>query len=80
MMSTPQAEVEVEKITSEGHMLEAIPSQKKTPWRRGRPKNNKEVGGIHILTELSAHSAAEEFIMHSTRLEPIRTTSRGSGR
>jgi hypothetical protein len=79
MMSVPQAEVEVEKISSEGHMLEAMPSQKQTPRRRGRPRKNKEVGGSHILTELSAHPTAEEFIMHATWLEPVGTTSRGSG-
>jgi hypothetical protein len=64
---------------SEGHMLEAMPSQKKTPRRRGRPRKNKEVGGGgHILTELSAHPPTEEFIMHATWLEPVGTTSRGS--
>jgi hypothetical protein len=68
----------VEKILSEGHRLEAMPSQNMTLWRRGRPRKNKEVGGSHILTELSAYPTTEEFRMHATWLEPIRTASRGS--
>ena len=77
-MSGPQAEVEVEKITYEGLMLEAMPSQRKTPRRRGRPRKNKEVGGSYILTELSAYPTIEEFRMHGTWIDPIRTASRGS--
>jgi hypothetical protein len=65
----------------EGCMLGVVPSQEKTPWRRGRPRKNKEKGGEDCLpTELSAHSAAEEFTMHTTWPEPVGTTSRGSGR
>jgi hypothetical protein len=58
-----------------------MPSQEKTPRRRGRPRKNKEKGGEdHLPTELSAHPTAEEFTMHTTWLEPVGTTSRGSGR
>jgi hypothetical protein len=61
-------------------MLEVIPSQNKTPRRRGRPRKNTEVGGgEHIPTELGAHLSAEEFMMHVTQSEPVGTTSRGSG-
>jgi hypothetical protein len=79
-MLAPQVEVEVEKITPEEHMLEAMPSQKQPPQRRGRPiKNTKVGGGEHIPTVLSAHPAAEEFMMYATRSEPVETTIRGSG-
>jgi hypothetical protein len=35
----------VEEVTSEGHKLEATLPQQQIPWRRGRPRKNKEVGG-----------------------------------
>jgi hypothetical protein len=79
MMSMPQAKAEVEKIMFERHMLEAMPSQQKTLWRRGRHRKKKEVGGSHILTGLSAHLTVEELIIYDTWLEHVRTTSRGSG-
>jgi hypothetical protein len=79
-MLVPQAEVEAEKIMSEEHVLEAMPSQKKIQQRRGRPRKIKEVGGgEHIPTKLRAHPTAEGFIMYVTRLEPVGTISRGSG-
>ena len=56
----------MEKISSEGHKLEATPSKKLTPRRRGMPRKNKEVGGSHILTDLSTYPAVEEFMMHAT--------------
>jgi hypothetical protein len=66
-MSVSQEEVGVEKDMSEGNMLEVIPSENQTLQRRGRPRKNKEIGGEgHLPIELSAHSAAEEFTMHTT--------------
>jgi hypothetical protein len=44
-MVSPHAEAEVEEVTSEGHKLEATLPQQQIPWRRGRPRKNKEVGG-----------------------------------
>jgi hypothetical protein len=75
-MVPPQAEVEVEEVLSEGHKFQAMPSQQQIPWKRGRPKKNKEVGGeSHILSESCAQSTAKEFLMHIILLEPVRTTS-----
>jgi hypothetical protein len=80
-VSASQAKVGVEKNRPEGHMLEVVPSQKKTPWRRVRPRKNKEIGGEgHLPTEMSAHSVAKEFTMHTTWLEPVGTTIQGSRR
>jgi hypothetical protein len=78
-MVSPHAEVEVEEVTSEGHKVEVMLPQQKIPWRRGRPRKNKEVGEENqILIESRARSAAEEFLMRVIRLEPVETISRGS--
>jgi hypothetical protein len=80
MMVSPHAEAEVEEVTSEGHRLEAMLPQQQIPWRRGRPRKNKEVRGeSQILIESCARSAAEELLMRAIRLEPVETPSRGSG-
>jgi hypothetical protein len=77
---SPHVEAEVEEVTSEGHKLEATLPQQQIPWRRGRPRKNKEVGGeSQVPIESCARSAAEEFLMHAIWLEPVETTSRGSG-
>jgi hypothetical protein len=44
-VSTSQVEVGVERNTSKGNMLGAIPSQKKTLWRRRRPRKIRKKEG-----------------------------------
>jgi len=79
-MVMPHAETEIEEVTPEGHRLEAMLPQQQIPWRRGRPRKNKEVGGeSQIPIESHARSAAEEFLMCTIRLKLVETISRGSG-
>jgi hypothetical protein len=79
MMVSPRAEAEVEEVTPEGLRLEGTLPQQQIPWRRGRPRKNKEVGENQIPIESCARSVVEEFLMRAIRLEPVETTSRGSG-
>jgi hypothetical protein len=80
MMISYHAKVEVEEVVPEGRMLEAMPPQQQIPWRRGRPRKNKEVGENQIPSESCARSTAKELLMRVIRLEPVEATSRGSGR
>jgi hypothetical protein len=74
-------EVGVEKNTYEGHVLEVMPSHKKTQKWRGRSRKNKEIGGEgNLLTELSAHPAAKQFTMQTICLGSVGTSIRGSRR
>jgi len=45
MMVSPRADTKVEEAMSKGQNLEFTLPQQQIPWRRGRPKKNKEVGG-----------------------------------
>jgi len=80
-MLASQVEMGVERNTSDENMLGSVPSQKQTPRSRGRSRKNKEKGGEdHLPTELSAHPIVEQFMMHTTWLEPVGTTIQGRGR
>jgi hypothetical protein len=81
MVSASPVEVGVERSMSERHMLGVMPSQEKTPWRRGRPRKDKGKGEEDCLpAELSVHPATEGSTMLTNWSEPVGTTSRGSGR
>jgi hypothetical protein len=73
-----RVEAGVEEAVQEGKMLEALSPQQKIPWRRGRPKKNKEAGETRVPSEPRARSAAEELLMRAIRLEPVEGTSRES--
>jgi hypothetical protein len=47
-------DTEVEENPSEGHRLENTLPPQKIPWRRGRPRKNKEVGEHQNLVESCA--------------------------
>jgi hypothetical protein len=44
MMISHLMKVEVKEFSSEGKTLEYMPPQHRIPQRRGKPRNNKEVG------------------------------------
>jgi hypothetical protein len=69
----------VEEVVQEGKMLEALSPQQQIPWRRGRPRKNKEAGEIQVPNKPRAKSVVEELLMRAIRLEPAEGTSRGSG-
>jgi hypothetical protein len=80
-MSASPVEVGVEIITYERHMLRVVPSQEKTPRRRGRPRKDKgKWEENHLPAELSVHPTAEGSMMITNLSEPIETNSRRSGR
>jgi hypothetical protein len=65
----------VEETAQEGKMSEALYPQQKIPWRRSRPKKNKEAEETRVPSEPHARSAVEELLMRAIRLEPIGGTN-----
>jgi hypothetical protein len=56
-----------------------MPPQKQIPWKRGRPRNNKEAGETQIPSETCARSVVKELLMHVIQLEPVEAKSWRSG-
>jgi hypothetical protein len=64
MVSASLVEVGVERSSSEIKILGLMPSQEKTPQRRGRPRKDKgKRKEDRLLAKLSVHPAVEESMM-----------------
>jgi hypothetical protein len=76
MMISHCTKAGVEEVSQEGRTLEALSSQQQIPWRRGRPRKNKETEEIQVPNEPRTRSAIEELLMRAIQLEPVEGTSR----
>jgi hypothetical protein len=81
MTSVSPVELGVEKGTSERATLRTMPSLEPKPWRRVRPRKNKEkMEEDHFLAKPSVCLSIEGPTMLTNWSELVGTTSRGGGR